>query len=223
MMALDYFSFGHPLASLRSRYALAARKEMFSHFMEKLQPTNADTVLDLGATPDTSLEESNFFERWYPFPSCITVASIENIDGLATEFPMVKLVNLAPGKLPFFDREFDLLFCSAVIEHVGSRAQQREFLSEALRVSRRFFFSTPNRWFPIEFHTLLPFIHWLPQPAHQAILRVCGYEFLSRTENLNLLDKSALYELFEGIGKVRVEEVKLFGCASNLMAYGESV
>ena len=27
------------------------------------------------------------------------------------------------------------------------------------------FVTTPNRWFPLEVHTLLPFVHWLPGRA----------------------------------------------------------
>ncbi len=28
------------------------------------------------------------------------------------------------------------------------------------------FVTTPNRWFPIEFHTVLPLVHWLPKRQH---------------------------------------------------------
>ena len=50
------------------------------------------------------------------------------------------------GRLPFEDRQFDIAFSTAVIEHVGDRNhQQGLFLSELLRVSKRFFLTTPNR------------------------------------------------------------------------------
>ena len=56
-----------------------------------------------------------------------------------------------------------------MIEHVGGAERQRAFVSEALRVGRRVFLTTPNRWFPIELHTRLPLVHWLPEPmAHRA-------------------------------------------------------
>jgi hypothetical protein len=36
-------------------------------------------------------------------------------------------------------------------------------------VGRRVFLTTPNRWFPIEVHTRLPFVHWLPEAvAHRS-------------------------------------------------------
>ena len=56
-----------------------------------------------------------------------------------------------------------------MIEHVGPRDAQRRFVDEALRVARRAFVTTPNRWFPLEVHTRLPLVHWLPdRAAHRA-------------------------------------------------------
>ena len=78
MTTLDYFSLGHPFARVRSRYALRARTRMFEQFMHNVAPNAAETVLDLGVTPDHSLEESNFFEALYPWPQRITAASIES-------------------------------------------------------------------------------------------------------------------------------------------------
>ena len=40
-----------------------------------------------------------------------------------------------------------------MIEHVGGEEEQRRFVAEVLRVGRRAFITTPNRWFPIEVHT----------------------------------------------------------------------
>ena len=67
--------------------------------------------------------------------------------------------------LPFADGSFDVVFSNAVIEHVGDIDRQRLFVAEALRVGRRVFLTTPNRWFPIEVHTRLPLVHWLPERA----------------------------------------------------------
>ena len=60
------------------------------------------------------------------------------------------------------DGAFDVVYSNAVIEHVGGRERQRRFVREALRVGRRVFLTTPNRWFPVEVHTRLPLVHWLP-------------------------------------------------------------
>jgi hypothetical protein len=56
-----------------------------------------------------------------------------------------------------------------VIEHVGGEEQQKAFVREAVRVAGRVFVTTPNRWFPLEVHTRLPLVHWLPElAAHRA-------------------------------------------------------
>ncbi len=62
-------------------------------------------------------------------------------------------------ELPFADGAFDLGFSNAVVEHVaGGREGQRRFVHELCRVAQRVFVTTPNRWFPLEVHTLLPFV-----------------------------------------------------------------
>ena len=65
-------------------------------------------------------------------------------------------------QLPFRDKAFDLLMSVAVIEHVGSREKQRALLYEMCRVGKAFCVWTPNRWYPLEFHSLIPLLHWLP-------------------------------------------------------------
>jgi hypothetical protein len=221
---IDYFSLGHPLTGLRSHFALKARKKMFELFMENMTPTQSSTVLDLGVTPDQKLPESNFFEEFYPYKDKVTAASIEEAAFLEEKYVGLKFVKTNPGeKLPFKDKEFDFLFCSAVIEHVGSREYQKEFLSECMRVSNSFFITTPNRKFPLDLHTFIPFIHWLPQSIHQSILRLLGLEFWAKTENLNLLTPNALVELFPKETNVKVYNYHLFGMPSNIVVYGNSI
>jgi len=63
--------------------------------------------------------------------------------------------------LPFAEGEFDLVYCSSVIEHVPP-ARRATFAAELRRVGRGFYVQTPAYSFPIEPHALLPFAHWLP-------------------------------------------------------------
>ncbi len=67
----------------------------------------------------------------------------------------------AAAGLPFSDGEFDLVYCSSVIEHVPP-SRRAAFAGELRRVGRGWFVQTPARSFPIEPHSLLPFAHWLP-------------------------------------------------------------
>jgi hypothetical protein len=218
---LDYFSLGHPLASFRSHFALRARRRMFDLFIELLAPTARDKVLDLGVTPDDSLPESNLFDALYPHRHNLVAASIEDAKLLETRYPGLRFVRIAPGPLPFRDDEFDILFCSAVLEHVGTREQQALFMSEATRVARRVFMTTPNKGFPIDFHTLLPLLHWLPQRWHQAALRAVGHEFLARTENLNLVGAADLAAICPPSAAWSLHRIRLLGFTSNLVLVGQ--
>jgi hypothetical protein len=37
------------------------------------------------------------------------------------------------------------------------------------------FLTTPNRFFPLEVHTLVPFAHWLPEGARNRVIRARGF------------------------------------------------
>ena len=105
----------------------------------------------------------NFFEASYPWPGQITAVGPTGLERFTAAFPAVCAVRADGRQLPFADAQFDLGFSNAVIEHVaGGREGQRQFVTELCRVARRVFVTTPNRLFPLDPHTLLPFVHWLP-------------------------------------------------------------
>ena len=89
-------------------------------------------------------------------------------------------------------------------------------------MSKRFFITTPNRWYPVELHTYVPFLHWLPQHHHQKALKRLGKDAWATTENLNLLDARELRALFPAGVEPTVTGTRLFGMRSNLLAYGDS-
>ena len=110
----------------------------------------------------------------------------------AAAFPAVTAVQADGRELPFADGAFDLGFSNAVVEHVaGRRDEQRRFVHELCRVSRRVFVTTPNRFFPLEVHTLVPFAHWLPRGPRDRVLRARGFD-----DVLEPLGPSELASLF---------------------------
>jgi hypothetical protein len=74
-------------------------------------------------------------------------------------FPGMSYRQIVAGEpLPFPDNSFDIATSNAVLEHVGSVANQRGFISELTRVASRGFITVPNRFFPVEHHTGIPFL-----------------------------------------------------------------
>jgi SAM-dependent methyltransferase len=219
-MTIDYFSLNHPLRMLASRISFHVRLKIFSSFMEIMKPDLHALILDIGVTPDQKLPESNFFESLYPYKDRIVATSIENASFLEETYPGIAFIQTEKDRLPFKDQTFDIVFCSAVLEHVGDRDHQSCFIRELLRVSRKFFIITPNRQFPVEFHTFLPVIHWLPQPLHQSLLKKLQMDFWSRTQNLNLHTPHSLLSLFPSHTDVHLNHVLLLGFPSNLIAFG---
>src|SRR3954470_7756130 len=156
-----------------SQVSLRSRERKLRLFLDLLAPGPETTVVDVGVTdaPFGGGSSDNFFEAMYPWPDRITAVGHTELDRFTAAFPRVRAVQADGRDLPFGDAEFDLGFSNAVVEHVaGGRAGQRRFVHELCRVARRVFVTTPNRWFPVEVHTLLPFVHWLPPGPRTRLL-----------------------------------------------------
>jgi SAM-dependent methyltransferase len=102
--------------------------------------------------------------------------------------------------LPFADREFDLAYCSSVIEHVPP-PRRAAFAAELRRVARGWFVQTPALSFPIEPHSLLPGAHWLPERVRRPYWRLGA---TGGWEAISLLSRTELESLF---GAARAERV----------------
>jgi hypothetical protein len=196
------------------------RKKIFDSFMSMAQPTAQTTVLDVGVTSDRR-RDSNFFEKLYPYPHRITAIGTEDVSFLEQEFPGLTYIKTEGSEIPFPDKSFDLVVSFATIEHVGSRDNQRRFISELCRLGSAVCIATPNRWYPIEFHTVLPFVHWFPPDWFRVLCRWLGKEFLAREENLNLLTERETVRLFPAVTNVSVKRIRLLGLVSNLVFYAK--
>jgi ubiquinone/menaquinone biosynthesis C-methylase UbiE len=206
--------------SFAVRLAGYQRRRMYARFLTVCGVEPGDSIADVGATSDRTYDHSNYFEAWYPHKSRITAIGIDDASFLEQAYPGVTF-RLADGRaLPFEDGAFDFVHSSAVIEHVGSRAEQQRLLAELWRVCRKgLFVTTPNRWFPVEFHSVLPFVHWLPARAFRAILRARGHDTLAEEAHLNLLSRRDLERIAReaGITAPRVTGARLAGWTSNLL------
>ncbi len=202
------------------RLILCARRKIY-HEMGRMLPLDGmKTILDVGVTADRKCGFSNFFEVLFPHPERVTAFSDQDASWMSEVWQGLKFVRGDARKMPFADKSYDFVFSSAVIEHVGSRDCQLAFLRECVRVARKWIFiTTPNRWFPVEMHTGLPLLHWLPVRWHRRIIKLLGFESLAKEENLNLFDESALCELVGklGIGTFAIRKMRFLGFSSNLL------
>jgi hypothetical protein len=167
------------LRRVASQVSMRSRERKLELFLELLQPGPGTTVVDVGVTdaPFGGGSTDNFFEALYPWPQRLTAVGATELDRFRAGFPDVHAVQADGRDLPFEDGAFDLGFSNAVVEHVaGGRAGQRRFVHELCRVADRVFVTTPNRWFPLEVHTLLPFAHWLPADHRTRVLRLAGFD-----------------------------------------------
>lgn len=208
--------------SLPVKVAYRQRLKMYSRFQAAAAPSEADTIIDVGVTSDREYDHSNYLEAWYPHKSRITAVGIDDAAFIEKEYPGVRFVCADGRSLPFGDGSFDFAHSSAVIEHVGNREKQTALVREMWRVARKaIFVTTPNRWFPIEFHTLLPLLHWLPPKQFRRVLNRTGREFFASENNLNLLSRNELMSIARAasIDGAQISTVSLLGWPTNLLLF----
>jgi hypothetical protein len=202
---------------LTSRFTARSRARRFARFMELMSPSSTDRILDVGVT-DTAWRSSNPLEAAYPWPERITAVGLGSMPTFQGLFPAVDFVVADGRNLPFADKTFDIGYSNAVIEHVGSLADQRQFVSELLRTCRRVWISTPNARFPIDPHTLLPFVHWLPRGIRHPILRITGNGHWASEAALRPMNAAELLSMFPRDDSVRIVRQRVLGLTSNLTA-----
>ena len=134
-------------------------------------------------------------------------------------------------QLPFADGAFDVVFSNSVIEHLRTPEAQQEFAREIVRVGKRWFVQTPNRYFPFETHLLTPLIHWLPKSWQRCIVpRWTIWQWVARPrpdqrefylrhylEDVRLLGERDLRRLFP---QARIARERFCGWTKSLIAVG---
>lgn len=95
----------------------------------------------------------------------ITRAKVEELS-LSAVRDVQHLDQEATQHLPWADGAFDLVLVVGVVEHLPARARRAQ-VDEYYRVLARgghiAILDTPNRWFPLETHSVgLPLVQWLP-------------------------------------------------------------
>ena len=122
-----------------------------------------------------------------------------------------------------FTSDFDIYLVDNNSEDNSIEFTKKNFPEiNIIKLSKKVFvISTPNRYYPIDFHTKIPFLHWLPKTYHRQILKIIGLSFYAQEENLNLLSKKDLILFMKKYDfNYKILNIKLFNINSNLILMG---
>ena len=169
-----------PLARVASPLAARARARRHARFFGLARLPPGARVLDLGCgrVGLRALEPG------------LDITGVDIVD--RPDYPGTFVRADAAAGLPFAADEFDLVYCSSVIEHVPP-ARRPAFAAEVRRVGRGWYVQTPAYSFPIEPHSLLPAAHWLRAPLRKAYWRLGA---AGAWEEISLLRRAELERLF---------------------------
>lgn len=180
--------------SFAEQMALIARDAMYNDFQKYCSPNADHTLLDVGVS-DVITAAANFIERLHPHPQKITAAGLGEAAGFNQAYPLCSYVKITANEpLPFADKAYSVSLSNAVLEHVGSVDNQRNFISELARVAEQTFITVPNRYFPVEPHTGFPLLHYW-DVSFKTACTVFGKKHWASAENLILMTERRLREI----------------------------
>ena len=175
------------------RVHVRMRREKMQLFFSLVGDGGGDTLLDVGGAPGFGTEFQDMATR-FRFRCSMNLDANQARD--SGGWPVV-----GDGcQMPFATASFDWVFSNAVIEHVGSREQQRLFAAEIRRVARKgYFVATPNRNFPVDPHTLLPFFQYFSHDYQKLLCRIAPRKWIrEKPQAVDLLSAEQLRSLFPG-------------------------
>jgi len=208
---------------LTEKITLKSRQRKYELLISLMKPKPGETILDIGVSHHFG-RVTNYLELWYPHREQITALTNDEekkFKNFREQFPEVKLVFGDGKNLDFPDNNFGIVFCNAVVEHVGTDEEQKRFIHELIRVGRRAFITTPNYYFPMEAHTLVPFVHYLPRTMRFWIYRKLGRGFWADLNCLNLSTPKKFLSLFPPGKQVRLFKQSILGIPHSLIAVVE--
>ncbi len=206
-MAPSFADIHRPLA----RYFRSRRLRRFALSFNVDEQTK---VLDLGG--------AEYYWPWLEVRPRVTVANYAARDLKRVALDWVR----ADGRnLPFRDGAFDVVYCNSVLEHLPDEASREAMAREIERVGLGYSVQTPNRWFPLEAHTLTPAFHFLPKRWQARLARnftIWGRlqrpsraEARGFVENIRLLSARDLQGLFPDAA---IERERFLGLTKSLIA-----
>jgi SAM-dependent methyltransferase len=184
---------GNLLRRVAVRSSMLCRRRRAQLFVDRLQPTQADQILDLGGGGGGHIAEI------VPYRATVTIADLDpdNLKSAAQTYGFQTLHVDGGEKFAVADAAYDIVFCSSVIEHVtgpkeivydledagqfaaSAKAAQANFAVELRRIAKRYFVQTPYKYFPVESHSFLPFfVVLLPRRWQVRLMRFLAHRWI---------------------------------------------
>jgi len=199
------------------------RLEIISIIRKELKNNNLKDILDIGTTVDVSESSNLIIKSLKNFEKYKSISDQKITSNFFFKSLQKSITQeLSPDEIDIY--RSDVVISNATIEHVGSYEKQLKMIENIIKLSKKIFVVvTPNRMHPIEFHSKIPFIHWLPKKLHRKILSIFGLKYLSKEENLNLLKIIDLIHLMKKFNNVDydLKYVKFLLFKSNIILIGK--
>ena len=212
--------------SFFEKILLKKRKEILLVLKNFLKDKAIEDVLDVGSTEDDDNESSNFLIKNLGNYKNIKSISDQTIKSNFFSRVLKKSITDEFNDGEIKDFQSDLVISNATIEHVGSFDNQMKMCRNIINLSKKYFIIlTPNRYHPLEFHTKLPLIHWLPKKLHRSILKLVGFNFFAEEKNLNLCSENDLKLMIKDVKNLnfKIMKINFFFIKSNLILIGEKI
>src|SRR5205823_6414361 len=153
-------------------------------------------------------------------PTRVTITVLNRSFNERPQIPWISYVYGDARQMHMFgSRDFDMCFSNSVIEHVGTIDDQLRMAQEIRRVARGYFVQTPNAYFPLEPHFLVPGWQFLPMSLRAHLLQRRDLGWMKRVkdpqmarravESIRLLTAAELQRLFPD-GQIHRERVGPF-------------
>jgi SAM-dependent methyltransferase len=205
----------NPISNIAWKFSANARKKRAELFRSFFEIGSTTKILDLGSENGSNI--FNVLAGTDVKPENVYIADIDQtaIDHGNRSYGFNPVLVSEGQPLEFEDGYFDIVYCSSVIEHATvpksdvwkirsqkefeekSWKTQKEFASEIRRLGKQYFVQTPSRSFPIESHTWLPLLGYVPRKVFLPILSVTNRFWVKAAEpDFNLLDMKRMGELF---------------------------
>tara|TARA_B100000902_G_C26882164_1_gene703164 strand:+ start:25 stop:693 length:669 start_codon:yes stop_codon:yes gene_type:complete len=199
------------------------RLEIISIIKDELENKSLLDILDIGTTQDNSQSSNLIIKSLTNFQKYKSISDQKITSNFFSKSLQKSITQeLSLNEIEVFSS--DVVISNATIEHVGSYLEQLKMIENIIKLTKKIFIIiTPNRMHPIEFHSQIPFIHWLPKKLHRKILSIFGLKYFSKEENLNLLKSSDLINMMKNFESIKydIKYLRFLMFKSNLILIGK--